>query len=180
MPQELPPLPFGDLAEYKRARKGSGLSDEELLEEQAGVERRIAKKAALRGVTLIGAAVVKQRNASLRERAVSAASVSADASVSSAASAASVSSDASVSSAASLRERAAAVSSAASAASVSADASVSSATAVSSAASTASVSADASLRERAAAVSSAVSLAASVSSRGRPLRERKLWSEDDD
>ena len=128
MPQELPPLPLGDVAEYKRARNGSGLSDEELLEEQAGVERRIAKKAALRGVTLIGAAVVKQRNASLRERAVS---------------------------------------SAASAASVSADASVSSA------ASTAAVSSAASLRERAAAVSSA-------SSRGRPLRERKLWSEDDD
>ena len=109
MPQELPPLPLGDVAEYKRARKGSGLSDEELLEEQAGVERRIAKKAALRGVTLIGAAVVKQRNASLRASAASAASVSSDAS----------------------------------------------------------------LRERAAAVSA-------YSSRGRPLRERKLWSEDDD
>ena len=103
MPQELPPLPLGDVAEYKRARNGSGLSDEELLEEQAGVERRIAKKAALRGVTLIGAAVVKQRNASLRERA------------------AAVSSDA--------------------------------------------------------AVSADVS---AYSSRGRPLRERKLWSEDDD
>ena len=140
MPQELPPLPLGDVAEYKRARNGSGLSDEELLEEQAGVERRIAKKAALRGVTLIGAAVVKQRNASLRASAASAASVSADASVSSAASAASVSADASVSSAASLRERAAAVSS------------------------DAAVSADVS----------------AYSSRGRPLRERKLWSEDDD
>ena len=81
MPQELPPLPLGDVAEYKRARNGSGLSDEELLEEQAGVERRIAKKAALRGVTLIGAAVVKQRNASLRASAASAASVSADASL---------------------------------------------------------------------------------------------------
>ena len=165
MPQELPPLPLGDVAEYKRARNGSGLSDEELLEEQAGVERRIAKKAALRGVTLIGAAVVKQRNASLRASAASAASVSADASVSSAASAASVSS------AASLRERAAAVSSTAA---VSVDASAAS---VSSAASlrerAAAVSSDASLRERAAAVSA-------YSSRGRPLRERKLWSEDDD
>ena len=167
MPQELPPLPFGDVAKYKLARKGSGLSDEELLEEQAGVERRIAKKAALRGVTLIGAAVVKQRNASLRERAVSsaasAASVSADASVSSATAVSSAASTASVSADASLRERAASVSSAAS------------------------------LRERAAAVSSTVSSAAAVysdaavsadvsaySSRGRPLRERKLWSEDDD
>ena len=62
MPQELPPLPFGDIAAYKRARKGSGLSDEELLEEQAGMERRIAKKAARRGVTLIGAGEVKRRN----------------------------------------------------------------------------------------------------------------------
>jgi hypothetical protein len=36
------------------------------------VERRIAKKAALRGVTLIGAAVVKQRNAAAAAAAVSA------------------------------------------------------------------------------------------------------------
>jgi UDP-3-O-[3-hydroxymyristoyl] glucosamine N-acyltransferase len=160
MPEELPPLPFGNIAKYKLARKGSGLSDEELLEEQAGLERRIAKEAALRGVTLIGAAVVKQRNAaaaSLRERAAavssavavsSAAAVSADAAVSSADS---VSADASVSAAASVS----------SAAAVSSDASVSAA---------ASVSADASLRERSAA----------YSSRGRPLRERKRWAEDDD
>jgi hypothetical protein len=78
MPRELPPIPFGDVAAYKRAREGSGLSDDELLEKQAGMERRIAKKAAKRGVTLIGAAVVRQRNvaaaaaASLRERAAAA------------------------------------------------------------------------------------------------------------
>ena len=144
MPEELPPLPFGNIAKYKLARKGSGLSDEELLEEQAGLERRIAKEAALRGVTLIGAAVVKQRNAAAVSAAASAAAVSA------AASAAAVSADA-------------AVSAAASAAAVSADASA------------AAVSADASLRERAASVSSAA-----YSSRGRPLRERKRWADDDD
>ncbi len=81
MPRELPPIPFGDVAAYKRAREGSGLSDDELLEKQAGMERRIAKKAAKRGVTLIGAAVVRQRNvaaaaaASLRERAADAGGV---------------------------------------------------------------------------------------------------------
>jgi hypothetical protein len=150
MPEELPPLPFGNIAKYKLARKGSGLSDEELLEEQAGLERRIAKEAALRGVTLIGAAVVKQRKAaaaSLRERAAAVSAAASAAAVSAAASAAAVSADAAVSAAAST----AAVSAAA----------------VSSAAS---VSADASLRERSAA----------YSSRGRPLRERKRWAEDDD
>ena len=99
MPQELPPLPFGDIAAYKRARKGSGLSDEELLEEQAGMERRIAKKAAVRGVTLIGAAVVRQRN------------VAATASAAAAASAADAASAAATASAAAAVERAAAVSS---------------------------------------------------------------------
>ena len=113
MPQELPPLPFGDIAAYKRARKGSGLSDEELLEEQAGMERRIAKKAAVRGVTLIGAAVVRQRNVAASAAAASAA--------------------------ASLRERAAA----------------------------------------AAAADAASSAAVAVSSRGRPLIERRQWPEDD-
>jgi hypothetical protein len=99
MPQESPPIPFGDVAAYKRAMEGSGLSDDELLEKQAGMERRIAKKAAKRGVTLIGAAVVRQRN-------VAAAAASAAADAASAAAAADA-----ASSAAAVERAAAAVSS---------------------------------------------------------------------
>ena len=129
MPRETPALHFGDIAAYKRVRKGSGLSDEELLEEQAGMERRIAKKAAVRGVTLIGAAVVRQRN-------VAAAAASA---------------------AASLRERAAAASAADTA----------SAAAVIEREAAADTASSAAVAERAAA----------VSSRGRPLIERRQWPE---
>ena len=105
MPQELPPLPFGNIAAYKRARKGSGLSDEELLEEQAGMERRIAKKAAVRGVTLIGAAVVRQRNVAAATASAASAAATASAAVSVSAAAAAAAADAAV------VERAAAVSS---------------------------------------------------------------------
>ena len=53
MPKETRTIPFGSIAEYQRARSGSGHSRKELLEEQDAMEKTIVKKAAARGVKLM-------------------------------------------------------------------------------------------------------------------------------
>ena len=104
MPRMTPAIHFGNIAAYRRARKGSGLSRKELLAEQDVMELKLAKKAAARGVKLMGAVQAARR------KAIEAA-----------------------------RRKAA---------------------------------------ERGSAA--AVSVKVAFSSRGRPLRERKLWPDDDD
>ena len=105
MPRMTPAIHFGNIAAYRRARKGSGLSRDALLAEQDVMELKMAKKAAARGVKLMGAVQAARRKAI-----------------------------------ATARRKAAA----------------------------------------AAEPAATVSVKVAFSSRGRPLRERKLWPEDDD
>jgi hypothetical protein len=105
MPRETRTIHFGDIAEYQRARKGSGLSRDALLAEQDKMEREIVKAAAKRGVKLKGAVADKRREDGRRAAAAA---------------------------------------------------------------------------ERGRAAAAAAPVSAKFSSRGRPLRERKLWPEDDD
>ena len=105
MPRPTPIIHIGNIEEYQRKRSGLGLSREELLAEQDVMELKMAKKAAARGVKLMGAVQAARRKAI-----------------------------------ATARRKAAA----------------------------------------AAEPAATVSVKLAFSSRGRPLRERKLWSEDDD
>ena len=63
MPRMTPAIHFGDIAAYRRARKGSGLSRDALLAEQDVMELKLAKKAAARGVKLMGAVQAARRKA---------------------------------------------------------------------------------------------------------------------
>jgi hypothetical protein len=166
MPKELPTIHVGNIEKYQSSRSGSGLSREELLDEQDAMEQILVKNAAARGVSLMGAVETMRRSA--------AAAKGGAASTADGSAAAAVSATADGSAAAARggkRKRADAVSSIAA---------VSAAAAVSA---TAAVSAAAAVSSAAAVVSEAGSDPCSevaFSSRGRRLRPRQMSPDSDD
>jgi hypothetical protein len=61
MPRPTPTIHIGSIEKYQRVRSESGLSSEELLAEQDKMELKLAKKAAARGVRLMGAVKAARR-----------------------------------------------------------------------------------------------------------------------
>ncbi len=63
MPRPTPTIHIGSIEKYQRVRFESGLSSKELLAEQDVMELKLAKKAAARGVRLMGAVKAARRRA---------------------------------------------------------------------------------------------------------------------
>jgi hypothetical protein len=160
----LPTIHVGSIEEYQSSRSGSGLSREELLDEQDAMEQILVKNAAARGVSLMGAVETMRRATAAGSAAAARGGKRKRAAAVSAQAADAVSSIAAVSAAADVPSTAAVLATAA----VSSIAAVSAAAAVSSAA---------------AVVSKAGSNPCSevaFSSRGRRLRPRQMSPESDD